>query len=83
MRFPVLNLFGTRYEDRNKGGQDKALGPSGYRVGLRSQSSSQALAGEAWWELRSRPVLEKEGERRGRKVEVVELDLERLQGDWE
>ena len=66
MRFPVLNLFGTRYEDRNKGGQDKALGPSGYRVGLRSQSSSQALAGEAWWELRSRPVLEKEGERRGR-----------------
>ena len=27
--------------------------------------------------------LEKEGGRRGRKVEVVELDLEQLQWDWE
>ena len=27
--------------------------------------------------------LEREGERRGCKVEALELELERLQGDWE
>ena len=53
-------------------------------MGLRSQSLSQAQAGEGDWELLWwRPALEKEGGRRGRKVEVVELDLELLQGDWE
>ena len=46
VKFPVLNLFGTRFGVRIWGGQDKALGPSGYRVGLRSQSFSQTLAGE-------------------------------------
>ena len=62
----------------DKGGQGKALGPSGYWVGLRSQ----LLSGTGWggvWE----PVLEKEGGKMGSKVEVVELDLERLQGNWE
>ena len=49
-------------------------------MGLRSQSLSQAQAGEGDWELLWwRPALEKAGGRRGRKVEVVELDLELLQ----
>ena len=79
VKFPVLKLFGTRYGERIQGGQGKALGPSGYRVGLRSQ----LLSGTGWggvWE----PVLEKEGGKMGSKVEVVELDLEvLLQGSWE
>ena len=29
------------------------------------------------------PALEKEGGRRGLKVDGVDLDLEQLQGDWE
>ena len=44
--------------------------------------SAQAVEGvweQRWW----RPVLEKEGRRRGRKVEVVELDLEQQQWDRE
>ena len=54
-------------------------------MGLRSQSLSQTQAGERCWELPpwQRHALEKEGGRRGRKVEVVELDLEWLQEDWE
>ena len=52
-------------------------------MGLRSQSLFQTQAREGVWELWWRPALEKEGGRRGRKVEVVELDLELLQGDWE
>ena len=53
-------------------------------MGLRSPSLSQAQAGEGCWELQpwKRPA-EKEGERRGLKVEVVELNLEQLQGNWE
>ena len=44
-------------------------------MGLRSPSLSQAQAGEGCWELQpwKRPS-EKEGERRGLKVEVVELE---------
>ena len=49
-------------------------------MGLRSQSLSQAQAGEG---VGSWGGLEKEGGRRGHKVEVVELDLEWLQGNWE
>ena len=49
-------------------------------MGLRSQSLSQAQAGEG---VGSWGGLEKEGGRRGQKVEVVELDLELLQRDWE
>ena len=49
-------------------------------MGLRSQSLSQAQAGEG---VGSWGGLEKEGGRRGHKVEVVELDLEWLKGDWE
>ena len=45
-------------------------------MGLTSQSLSQTQAGEEGWELQ-------EGERRGRKVETVELDLKWLQRDWE
>ena len=53
-------------------------------MGLRSQGLSQAQAGEGCWAPRwPRPTLEREGVRRGHKVEVVELDLERLRGDWE
>ena len=48
-------------------------------MGLRSQSFSQAQAGEGF----GRPVLEKEGGKMGSKVEVVELDLQLLQGSWE
>ena len=45
-------------------------------MGLGSQSLPLEQAGEG---VRERwPVIEKEGGRRGRKVEVVELDLERL-----
>ena len=47
-------------------------------MGLRSQSLPQAQAEDGGWELW--PALEKEGGRRGLKVEVVELDLE---WDWE
>ena len=49
-------------------------------MGLRSQSLSQAQAGEG---VGSWGGLEKEGGRRGHKVEVVELDLEWVKGDWE
>ena len=52
-------------------------------MGLRSQGLSQAQAGEGCWELQWwwRPALEKEDGSRGHKVEVVEMDLEQLQGD--
>ena len=46
-------------------------------MGLGSQSSPLEQTREG------RPALEKEGGRRGCKVEVVELGLERLQGGWE
>ena len=52
-------------------------------MGLKSHSLSQAQSGEGCWELWPRLALEKEGGRRGRKVEVVELDLEQLKGDWD
>ena len=52
-------------------------------MGLRPQSLSQAQAGERGWERQRRPALEEEGGRKGRKVDVVKLDLEQLQGDWE
>ena len=54
-------------------------------MGLTSQSLSQAQAGEGDWELLrwQRSALEKEGGRRGPKVEVVELDLKWLQRVWE
>ena len=52
-------------------------------MGLRSQSLSQARAGEWGWEWWWRPVLEKGGGRKGRKVDAVKLGLEQLQGDWE
>ena len=53
-------------------------------MGLRPQSLSQAQPGEGGWELWQwwKPALE-ESRRRGCKVEVVELDLEWLQGDQE
>ena len=40
-------------------------------------------AGEVGWEQCQQSALEKEGGRRGCKVEVVELDLMWLQWDWE
>ena len=52
-------------------------------MGLRFQSLPLEQAGEGDWELRQWPVVEKERGRRGHKVEVVELDLERLQWDWQ
>ena len=53
-------------------------------MGLRSQSLPPAQGGEVGWELQLWPGLRRrEGGRRGRKVEVVELDLEQLQWDWE
>ena len=48
---------------------------------LRSQNLPPTQAGEKGWG--QRPGYEKEGGRRGHKAEVVELDLKRLQGDWE
>ena len=57
------------------------MGPSGERVGLKSQNLPPTQAEEKGWE--QWPGFEKEGGRRGHKVEVVELDLESLQGDWE
>ena len=52
-------------------------------MGLRSQSLSQAQAGEGGWEGWWRPALEKEGGRRGSKVDAMKMDLEQLPGDWE
>ena len=47
---------------------------------------SELISGTGWggvWELGSGSgLLEKEGGRRGHRVEVVELDLELLLGDW-
>ena len=50
---------------------------------MRSQSLPLEQAGEGVQELWPWPALEKEGGRRGCKVEAVELDLERLQKNWE
>ena len=50
---------------------------------LRSQSLPLEQTGEEGCEQWQQSALEKEGGRRGCKVEVVELDLEQLQGDWE
>ena len=52
-------------------------------MGLRFQSLPLEQAGEGDWELRRWPGVEKEGGRRGHKVDAVKLDLEQLQGDWE
>ena len=50
-------------------------------MGLKSQNLPPTQAEEKGWE--QWPGLEKEGGRRGHKVEVVELDLEWLQWDWQ
>ena len=44
---------------------------------------AQARVGGGWELQQLWPVLEKEGGRRGREVEVAGLDLERLQRDGE
>ena len=42
VKFPVLNLFGTGYRQGTSRGQGKALGPSGWRVGLRKVGASRS-----------------------------------------
>ena len=50
---------------------------------LRSQSLPLEQAREEGWEQWQWSALEKEGGRRGCKVEVVELDLMWVQQEWE
>ena len=77
-KFPVLKLFGTGVgrAPREVGVEPWDPRGRGWGWGLRVHLwKSHGSAGGLH--------LEKEGRRRGHKVEVVELGLERLQGDWE
>ena len=80
--FLLSSFWLYRCSDRLSGGDLGRSGKSLGTLGVEGGAEVSELAAERGWALRW-PALEQEGGRRSRKVEVVKLDLERLQGDWE
>ena len=76
VKFPVLKLSGTRY---GRGSREVGVEGGAEVSECFSGTGWGGVLGSAQWS----PALKKEGGRRGRKVEVVEMDLKQLQGDWE